>query len=128
MISARQVADADRANAEPFGGTCHATYRDDIASVHGIFYLNKHPGNNVLHQLLRAKTNRQTEYTSTGDQRADIDADFRQHNHAGNRHHGDGQRITEQTKQRFRPRGRFTIAGFRVEFMLNQARQPQPNR
>src|SRR5690554_6052596 len=126
MVGTGKITNAHRADAEAFGSAGNTTNGDDIACVHGVFHLNEDTGNDVLHQLLRTKTDGQAQYPGTGDQRTDIDADLGQHDHHGHGQQGDGQRISKQRQQGLGASRGYRVVGAGIELMLDQAGQCQP--
>ena len=128
MVGAVQVTDTHRADAELLGGAGDAAQGHHVAGIHGVFHLDEDTGDDVLHQLLGAETDGQTEHTGTGDQRSDVDADFRQHDHRRHGDDGDGQGIAEQRQQRLGPGRGHAAAGGRIQLVFDQAGKADPDR
>ena len=77
---------------------------------------------------MRAETDRKTEHPGTGNQRADIDANLRQHHQrrAGKNHHCPA--AAEERQQRLRAYPRRATAHFRAQMPLDQYQRHQPHR
>ena len=88
------------------------------------------PGDDVLHQLLRAEADGDADDAGAGQQRADVDADLAERRQADDRQDGGEQRRAEDRRQRAQP-GRARVARLArqtIETALQRVVDPFPHR
>ena len=100
MVRAGILTYADGANGHPLHRAGERSDGHQIPGVHPVLKLDKNAGDNILHQRLRTKGDRQPQGTGTRQQRGDIHADFRQYNHDGDGADDHRQRVAAQGQQR----------------------------
>ena len=83
MIGTGAVANADRTDAYLLGAAGNAIDGHNVAGVNRIFNLEENSGNHVFYQGLRPETDGQTEYPGARNQRANVNANFRQNHNRG---------------------------------------------
>src|ERR1700722_1357301 len=81
-VGGPQANGADRNVLDGPGETGH---RDVVTDLDGIFQQQKQPGNEVLHQFLRAEADGDADDSGAGQQRRNVDADFAQRRQADHR-------------------------------------------
>ena len=123
---ALHIAQRDRAHRQLFDGTSGAAHGDHIAHVDDVLELDEHTGDDVLHHLLRAETNRQTQDPGRGKQWPDIQPDLAQHEHQREDDQRNGRRIAQQGKQGGFPRGWHSPV-FRVQLVVDKGCQREPD-
>jgi hypothetical protein len=96
-------------------GAADAAALDVLADSEGVVEQEEHTRDDVLDQRLGAKADRQADHAGAGEQRPDLDAERREHQHG--HHHGerDHQELTEQGQQGLEARGALAAA-FAADF------------
>ena len=106
-VAAAQAHSADR---QIFDGAGHARERDPVADLHRVFHQQENAGDEILHQFLRAETERDAEDARARQQRPDVHAEFAQtgeHDHQ--RDHAE-ERAAQHRQQGAQARGAHQIA------------------
>lgn len=99
-----------------------------VAGVHPVLKLDEDTGDDVLHQRLGAERNSQPQGTGTCQQRCDIHADFREHDHNGDGTDNHRQRVAKQGQQRAGASAwQGPAVNIRNQTVFNQARQQRPS-
>ena len=91
-VAGTQANSADR---NILDGARQAGYRDVVTDLHGIFQEEKQPGDEVLHQFLRAEADGDADDAGAGQQRSDVDADFAQRRQTNHRNDHAQQRRSQ---------------------------------
>src|SRR5690606_18688811 len=77
VVAALEIAQGGRAHGEAFDHPGYVGDLDHVAHVDGAFELDEGAVDDVLHQLLRAEADGKADDAGRGEERGDVEADFR---------------------------------------------------
>ncbi|ETN73262.1 hypothetical protein NECAME_18421, partial [Necator americanus] len=126
-VAAAQAHGADREKLDRARDACH---RHPVAHLHGIFRQQEDAGDEVLHELLRAKAERHAEDTRARNQRRGVHAELRERGEPDHDKDRNEQRGAEHRQERAQARGAHEVAGVgpRVQAPFGRAVRELPDR
>ena len=98
------MAQLHRADRDVFHPSAQVFHLDILAKPERIIKQEEHTRHNVAHKRLTAKAKGETNHASTGNQRADINAQRGQCDHGDHDDNNREGKVLKQRQQRFNPR------------------------
>ena len=115
---AQMVAQLERPDRDFLDRALHAAHIKVFPLAEGIVEQKERAGKDIAHQCLAAKADGNTDDPRTGEQRADIDPEFHQHDEGDGHDQNDQDKVAKQRQQRCQPAGRGRAAAFVAQFRL----------
>ncbi|MNC13936.1 hypothetical protein D3C75_616970 [compost metagenome] len=125
------IAQAQGTDGQAFDGAgMPGIEHHPVTDGQGVFDDDEQPGDHVLHQLLRAETDRQADDPGTCQERCDVDPQVGHGGDRANHHQDDFDRVAQQRQDGFHPRTRLArraLVGWRFQGFLNRRVEHHPD-